>query len=186
MDKAFSNSFIWPLYGSCGVIETVSPEFAPFDWKKSCIRETKHLSTDADSSTDAIGGWHTPPLRGTEPGPNSREALSHQLKKRGSQDVRDISKTEKVSYNDLMDDPWCPSDRSWTKDSMGDVFKVLSISEPSRNVSWSRQTFQITEEHVKSWFPLNMECFKVHQLFEHEGYIVLKYITVDPAKKIRI
>ena len=25
--------------------------------KKSRIRETKHLSTDADSSTDAIGWW---------------------------------------------------------------------------------------------------------------------------------
>ena len=25
--------------------------------KKYRIRETKHLSTDADSSTDAIGGW---------------------------------------------------------------------------------------------------------------------------------
>ena len=25
--------------------------------KKSRIRETKHLSTDADRSTDAIGGW---------------------------------------------------------------------------------------------------------------------------------
>ena len=25
--------------------------------KKSRIREKKHLSTDADSSTDAIGGW---------------------------------------------------------------------------------------------------------------------------------
>ena len=25
--------------------------------KKSCIRETKHLSTDEDKSTDAIGGW---------------------------------------------------------------------------------------------------------------------------------
>ena len=25
--------------------------------QKSCIRETKHLSTDADSSTDAIEGW---------------------------------------------------------------------------------------------------------------------------------
>ena len=25
--------------------------------KKPRIRETKHLSTDADSSTDAIGGW---------------------------------------------------------------------------------------------------------------------------------
>ena len=25
--------------------------------KKSRIRETKHLSTDADISTDAIGGW---------------------------------------------------------------------------------------------------------------------------------
>ena len=24
---------------------------------KSCIQETKHLSTDADISTDAIGGW---------------------------------------------------------------------------------------------------------------------------------
>ena len=27
------------------------------DKQKSRIRETKHLSTDADSSTDAIGGW---------------------------------------------------------------------------------------------------------------------------------
>ena len=27
------------------------------DEEKSRIRETKHLSTDADSSTDAIGGW---------------------------------------------------------------------------------------------------------------------------------
>ena len=25
--------------------------------EKSRIRETKHLSTDADCSTDAIGGW---------------------------------------------------------------------------------------------------------------------------------
>ena len=25
--------------------------------KKSRIRETNHLSTDADSSTDTIGGW---------------------------------------------------------------------------------------------------------------------------------
>ena len=80
---------------------------------------------------------HTTPLRGTEPGPNSLEALSHQLKKKGSQDVPDISKTETVSYHDSMDDPWCPSDRLWTKDSVGDVFKVHSISEPSRNVSQS-------------------------------------------------
>ena len=113
---------------------------------------------------------HSLPLRGTEPGPNSREALSHQLKKRGSQDVRDISKTEIVSYHDSMDDPWCPSDRSWTKDWVGDVFEVLSISEPGRDVSRSRRTFQITDEHVKSWFTLNMNCFKVHRLFEHEGY----------------
>ena len=28
-----------------------------FQTKKSRIRETKHLSTDVDSSTDAIGGW---------------------------------------------------------------------------------------------------------------------------------
>ena len=31
--------------------------YIPKSQKKSCIRETKHLSTDADSSTDAIGGW---------------------------------------------------------------------------------------------------------------------------------
>ena len=30
---------------------------APLLPQKSRIRETKHLSTDADSSTDAIGGW---------------------------------------------------------------------------------------------------------------------------------
>ena len=102
--------------------------------------------------------------------PKQSEALSHQLKKRGSQDVRDISKTEIVSYHDSMDDPWCPSDRSWTKDWVGDVFEVLSISEPGRDVSRSRRTFQITDEHVKSWFTLNMNCFKVHRLFEHEGY----------------
>ena len=75
-----------------------------------------------------------------------------------------------MSYNDLMDDPWCPSDRSWTKDLVGDVFEVLSISEPRRDVSQSRRTFQITDEHVKSRFSLNMNCFKVHRLFEHEGY----------------
>ena len=81
---------------------------------------------------------------------NSRQALSHQLKKRGSQDVQDIFKTETVSYHDSMDDPWCPSDRSWTKDSVGDVFEVLSISEPGHNVSRRQQTFQITDKHVKS------------------------------------
>ena len=49
-----------------------------------------------------------------------------------------------------MDDPWCPSDRSWTKDLVGDVFEVISILEPGSDVSQSRQTFQITDEHVKS------------------------------------
>ena len=91
---------------------------------------------------------HSLPLRCTEPGPNSRLALSHQLKKRGSQDIRNISKTETGSYHDSMDDPWCPSDRSWTKDSVGDVFKVLSISETGRDVSRSQRTFQITDKHV--------------------------------------
>ena len=32
-------------------------QLAPSLWKNSRIRETKHLSTDADSSTNAIGGW---------------------------------------------------------------------------------------------------------------------------------
>ena len=111
---------------------------------------------------------YTLSLRDTLPGLNSRQALSHQLKKRELQDVRNISKTETVSYHDYMDDPWCPRDRSQTKDSVGDIFKVLSISEPVRNVS--RRTFQMNDKHVKSLFPLNINCFKVHRLFEHEDY----------------
>ena len=53
---------------------------------------------------------------------------------------------------------------------VGDFFEVLSISEPGRDVSRSRQTFQISDEHVKSWSPLDMDSFKVHQVFEHEEY----------------
>ena len=44
---------------------------------------------------------------------------------------------ERVSYHDFMDDPWRPSERSWTKDYMCDVFEVLSISEPCRDVTQS-------------------------------------------------
>ena len=68
---------------------------------------------------------------------------------------------------DFMDDLLHPSDRSWTKDLAGDVFEVLS--EPGRHVFWSLQTFQVTDKHVISSFPLDMDCFKVRQLFEHEG-----------------
>ena len=82
--------------------------------------------------------------------PSSWQALSHQLKKRGSQDVRGIWKTEKVSYHDFMDDLWCSRDRSWTKDSVSDVFEALSISEPGRDVPQSQHTFQTTDKHVKS------------------------------------
>ena len=34
-----------------------NPQYGHNEGEKSRIRETKHLSTDADSSTDAIGGW---------------------------------------------------------------------------------------------------------------------------------
>ena len=37
--------------------EYKSLELFDVEAKKSRIRETKHLSTDADSSTDAMGGW---------------------------------------------------------------------------------------------------------------------------------
>ena len=74
-------------------------------------------------------------LRGTEHGQTVGKLSVNKLKKRRSQDVRDIFKTGKVSYHDFMDDPWCPSDRSWTKDSVGDVFEVLSFLEPCHNVS---------------------------------------------------
>ena len=77
---------------------------------------------------------------------------------------------ESVSYHDFMDDPWCPSERSWTKDSVGDVFEVLSISESCRNVTWSHQIFETTVKHVKSLFPLDMDCLQVTQIFGVEEY----------------
>ena len=84
---------------------------------------------------------------------------------------------EKVSLHDFRDDPWCPSDRSWTKDSVGDIFEVLSISETGRNVSLSRRTFQITEDHLKNWFPLDTDCFKVHYL--SKKVLALRYTPED-------
>ena len=36
---------------------TINQSKIPYMRKKSRIRETKHLSTDAYSSTDAIGRW---------------------------------------------------------------------------------------------------------------------------------
>ena len=43
------------LYVCLAVFST--PAILEFLVEKSRIRETKHLLTDADSSTDAIGGW---------------------------------------------------------------------------------------------------------------------------------
>ena len=39
-----------------------------------------------------------------------------------------------------------------------------------RDVTRSQRTFETTVEHVKSLFPLDMDCFKVNQLFGDEGY----------------
>ena len=94
--------------------------------------------------------------------PNSRQAISHYLKERESQDVLDMLSKERVSYHDFMDEPWGPSERSWTKDSVGDVSEFLSISEPCRDVTRSQQVFETNVKPVKSLFPLDMDCFKVN------------------------
>ena len=51
---------------------------ATLEVKKSDLRETKHLSTDADSSTDAIGGWtkNTPKEEEQSQGYNRRTMCS--------------------------------------------------------------------------------------------------------------
>ena len=77
---------------------------------------------------------------------------------------------ESVSYHDFMDDSWCPSERSWTNDYVGEVFEVCSISEPFRDVTQNRRIFETTVKHEKSSFSLDMGCFKVNQIFWDEGY----------------
>ena len=57
--------------------------------KKSRIRETKHLSTDADSSTDAIGGWNK----------NTQKHDFFDKRKRSpkTQKLRNVQKYDKIS-----------------------------------------------------------------------------------------
>ena len=55
--------------------------------KKSRIRETKHLSTDADSSTDAIGGW----TKNTKK-PNFFEKRKNHQKRKKSETTRNMTK----------------------------------------------------------------------------------------------
>ena len=54
---------------------------------KSRIRETKHLSTDADSSTDAIGGW----TKNTQK-PDFFEKRKNSQKRKNSETSRNMTK----------------------------------------------------------------------------------------------
>ena len=56
-------------------------------FKKSSIRETKHLSTDADGSTDAIGGWTK-----NTPKPDFFEKRKNHPKRKKSKTSRDMPK----------------------------------------------------------------------------------------------
>ena len=63
---------------------------APFytnTYKKSHIRETKHLSTDADGSTNAIGGWTK-----NTPKPDFFEKRKNHAKRRNSKTSRIMAK----------------------------------------------------------------------------------------------
>ena len=55
--------------------------------KKSRIQETKHLPTNADSSTDAIGGWTK-----NTPKPNFFEKRKKLSKRKNSKTSRDMPK----------------------------------------------------------------------------------------------
>ena len=61
--------------------------------------------------------------------------ISHHSPVEEKRDVQDMLTEERVSYHAFMDDPWRPSERSWTNDSGDDVFEVLCISEPYRDVT---------------------------------------------------
>ena len=74
--------------------------------KKSCIRETKHLSTDADSSTDAIGGWseNTPKPDFFE----KRKKSSKTLKLKNVQKYAKISDTPFDQRSLIHREAWFP------------------------------------------------------------------------------
>ena len=58
-----------------------------FRCEKSRIRETKHLSTDADSSTDAIGGWTK-----NTPKPDFLDKRKNHQKRQNSETCRNMTK----------------------------------------------------------------------------------------------
>ena len=105
--------------------------------------------------------------------PNSRQAVSHQLKKRGSQDVRDILTKERVSDHDFMNDPWRPVRDHGPKIPWVMFLRFSLFQNPAsacRDVTRSQRIFETTVEHVKSLFPRDMDCFKVNQIFGDEVY----------------
>ena len=55
--------------------------------KKSRIRETRHLSTDADSNTDAIGGWTK-----NTPKPDFFDERKNHQKRKNSEMSRNMTK----------------------------------------------------------------------------------------------
>ena len=61
--------------------------------------------------------------------------ISHHSPDEEKRDVQDMLTEERVSYYAFMDVPWRPSEFSWNKDFDDDVFEVLCISEPYRDVT---------------------------------------------------
>ena len=84
--------------------------------------------------------------------------------------MNEANKLLLLLHHDFMDDPWHPSERSLTKDSMGDVFEVPSISELCCDVTQSQRIFETAVKHVKSLFSPDMDCFKVNHIFGDKVY----------------
>ena len=130
-------------------------------FEKSRIRETKHLSTDADSSTDAIGGWTK-----NTPKPDFWEKRKKSFK---TQKLKNVQKYAKIS--DTLFDQRSLSNPSgsvvfgWTKNTQKPHFfekqKKSSRTQKLKNVQRYAKISDLPFDqrsliHPEAWFP---PCF---------------------------
>ena len=127
--------------------------------KKSRIRATKHLSTDADNSTDAIGGWtkNTPKLDFFK-----TEKIIQNTK---TQKRLEICQNQRYALRPEVSNPSGSVVSGWTKNTQKlNFFENLKKSSKTQKLKIVKRYAKISDTpfdqrsliHLEAWFP---PCF---------------------------
>ena len=149
--------------------------------KKSRIRETKHLSTDADSSTNAIGGWtkNTP-----KPFFFLREKIIPNAK---TQKRLEICQNQQYALRSEVSNPSGRVVSRWTKNTQKtDFFEKRKQSSKTQKLKNVQRYAKISDTpfdqrsliHREAWFP---PCF-VRQNQQKKLFFARRFQTTSKHK----